>query len=577
MERTAYSRHYRGGNGPITLESAAGLARPLSPAVNHSMRRDFTLIACLSFGLFATYPAAADHIRELQEQAIQDKRADWGHWGRVPEVYTDWTSHSNRLIPVYTFGITLDAVDGERSLYREPERIKELYGRIPDGTVSSTAEYCDQTDVYRLQKLAAAAGKKHIILVIFDGMDWWTTWAAAIHQAGRVGYTSGRGTGLYWQDYAGTVTDFGYCVTAPWNQGLGEDVDAQRILDPNGKLGGGYDAAIGGDTPWSLGTDPGYIISQCRARQHAVTDSASSATSMTSGIKTFNASINVRVDGSQTETIAHQLQREGYAIGVVTSVPISHATPAAAYAHNVSRDDFQDLTRDMVGLRSIAHRETPLPGVDVLIGGGWGEDVVEDSGQGKNLVPGNRYITADDLAAIDVVSGGRYTVAKRTPGRPGADVLEEAARLAIERQSRLFGYFGTRGGHLPFQTADGDYQPTIGAKGVVEKYSDADVSENPRLADMTRAALQVLEAKSDKFWLMVESGDVDWANHDDNLDNSIGAVKSGDDAFRAIADWAEAGHHWADTAVILTADHGHYLVITDPQALVEPVPAKAGE
>ena len=39
---------------------------------------------------------------------------------------------------------------------------------------------------------------------------------------------------------------------------------------------------------------------------------------------------------------------------------------------------------------------------------------------------------------------------------------------------------------------------------------------------------------------MVEAGDVDWANHDNNLDNSIGAVNSGDDALRAVTDWVEA-------------------------------------
>jgi len=521
--------------------------------------------------------AAADHVRELQETAVKDKNADWGHWGPTPEVYSSWTSHSNRLIPVYTYGINLDSVRGANSLYRQPDKIKELYGRIPDGTVNSSAEYFDQTDVYRLQKMAAAAGKKHIILIVFDGMDWWTTWAAATHNAGRVGYTEGRGTGLFWQDYQGVPTDFGYFVTAPWNQGLGEDVDAQTILDPNGKLGGGYDFAIAGDTPWSFGTDPGYIIAQSRVRKDAVTDSASSATSMTTGIKTFNASINVDVEAKQHDTIAHQLQREGYAVGVVSSVPISHATPAAAYAHNLSRDDFQDLTRDLLGLKSVAHRGEPLPGVDVLIGSGWGENVVEDAGQGRNFVPGNRYITAEDLAAVDIAQGGRYTIAQRTTGKSGADVLSEGAQKAADNMTRFFGYFGAGGGHLPFATADGDYQPAVGARGVAEKYSDADLSENPKLVDMTRAALKVLDARSDKFWLMVESGDVDWANHDNNIDNSIGAVKSGDAAFRAIAEWAEAGNHWDDTAVILTADHGHYLVLSDPQALIEPPASKPAE
>lgn len=542
-------------------------------ALRFHVSRTLSLIAALVFAPLAS----ADHVRELQETAVKGKHAEWGHWGPTPEVYSSWTSHSNRLIPIYTYGINLDSVRGANSLYRQPDKIKELYGRIPDGTVNSSAEYLDQTDVYRLQKMAAAAGKKHVILIVFDGMDWWTTWAAATQNAGRVGYTDGRGTGLYWQDYQGAPTDFGYFVSAPWNQGLGEDVDAQTILDPNGKLGGGYDAAIAGDTPWSFGTDPGYIIAQSRVRKDAVTDSASSATSMTTGIKTFNAAINVDVDAKQHDTIAHQLQREGYAVGVVTSVPISHATPAAAYGHNVSRDDFQDLTRDLLGLRSVAHRTEPLPGVDVLIGSGWGENVVEDAGQGHNFVAGNRYITAEDLAAVDVAQGGRYTVAQRTTGKAGPDVLSEGAQKAVDNKTRFFGFFGAGGGHLPFATADGDYQPTVGARGVAEKYSDADLQENPKLVDMTRAALKVLESRSNKFWLMIESGDVDWANHDNNIDNSIGAVKSGDAAFRAVAEWAEAGNHWDDTAVILTADHGHYLVLSDPHALIEPPASKPAE
>ena len=81
-----------------------------------------------------------------------------------------------------------------------------------------------------------------------------------------------------------------------------------------------------------------------------------------------------RSAGRQARTVSHELQAKGFAIGVVTSVPISHATPACTYAHNVSRDDFQDLTRDLLGLPSIAHRSQPLPGVDVLLGSRLGRE-----------------------------------------------------------------------------------------------------------------------------------------------------------------------------------------------------------
>ncbi len=140
----------------------------------------------------------------------------------------------------------------------------------------------------------------------------------------------------------------------------------------------------------------------------------------------------------------------------------------------------------------------------------------------------------------------------------------------------MFGFFGAKTGHLPFATADGDYDPTIGVRRLAEVYSPQDVDENPTLADFTRAALEVLSTNKKGFWLMVEAGEVDWANHDDNLDNSIGAVISGDAAFRAVADWVEKHDCWRETAVILTADHGHYFHLTDPQALlIAPPPSGA--
>jgi alkaline phosphatase len=67
---------------------------------------------------------------------------------------------------------------------------------------------------------------------------------------------------------------------------------------------------------------------------------------------------------------------------------------------------------------------------------------------------------------------------------------------------------------------------------------------------------------------MVEAGDVDWANHKNSLDNSAGAVFSGDAAFKVTCDWIDANGGWAETAVILTADHGHYLVLKKPELLV---------
>lgn len=511
---------------------------------------------------------ASDEIRELQTTAVTRGKATWGHWGTDPEKYSTWTNHSNRLIPVYSFGISLERFQGEASPYRSSEKLRAIYDTVPAGTLNPQADYFDQTDVYRLQQMATEAGKKYIVLVIFDGMDWQTTWAASIYKSGRVPYRQGRGSGLSFQDYRGVKTDYGYFVTSPHNAGTKIDVNAQVVTSAGGTTRGGYDASKGGDRPWSIPADPAYLLGKSRERPHAFTDSASSATSMTAGIKTYNGAINVDAAGQQVVPLARRLQQQrGWSVGVVTSVPISHATVACAYANNVSRNDYQGLTRDLVGLRSIAHRENALPGVDVLLGGGWGEVSKRGSSQGTNFVAGNKYITEADLAEIDARNGGGYEVVQRTANRRGDALLQEAAGRAAKQKRRLFGLFGAAGGNLPYQTADAKYDPTADVKGA-QRYNEADIAENPTLADMTRAALQVLETNQNGFWLMVEAGDVDWANHRNNIDNAIGAVLSGDAAFTEITRWAEANDRWDKTAVIVTADHGHFFVLRQPDRLL---------
>ncbi len=493
--------------------------------------------------------SVADPLREMQAAAISHDYADWGYWGPYPSKYTGWTNHSNRLIPVYTFGLDLKSVRGEHSIYRDAERLKQLYGQLPAETLNPHAEYFDQTDIFRLQQAAAAAGKRRIILFIFDGMDWQTTWAAATYRAGEVKYREGRGTGLHFQDYRGAPTDFGYMVTSPHNDGTKSDVDTQSVVNPGGKIRGGYDWRRAGETPWSEAADPMYPIAKSRDQPQVYTDSSASATSMTAGIKTFNDCVNVDFEGRPVETIAQKLQCQGWSVGAVTSVPFSHATPACAYANNVFRDDYQDLSRDMLGLRSASHREQPLAGLDVVIGTGCGDDVQADKAQGANFVPGNRYITTVDLDAIDVQHGGKYRVVQRTAGVDGRAALATAATEAAVNRQRLLGFFGAGVGsknHLPFRTADGNFDPTAGANPA-EKYTEADVRENPRLPDIARAALKVLGQNPNGFWLMIEAGDVDWGNHDDNIDDSIGAVLDGDDAVKAVTDWIETHGGWNDT------------------------------
>lgn len=515
----------------------------------------------------------ADFLRKMQFEAVENDSANWIHWGDRKDKFSNWTNHSNRLIPVYTFGVSLKAYRGKESVYRSKEKLKKIYGVVPKDTYNRDARYLDQTDIYRLQQDAVKAGKKNIILFVCDGMDWQTTQAASIYKNQKVTYARGQGKGLAFLDYRTPQSTYGYMVTSPYAKSAKFDVNSQ-IVESVADASGGYSPVLGGKTPWSPPGDPSYLLGKSASKGHSFTDSAASATSMTTGKKTFNGSINVGPEGDQLKTIAHQLQEEGFAIGVVSSVPICHATPGAAYAHNVNRSDYQDISRDLLGLRSVAHRKKALPGVDVLIGGGWGEIKEDDTEkQGTNFVPGNTYLAQADLKQIDVDNGGDYFVVQRHEGESGAELLADAALLAATDGNRLFGFFGGNGGHLPFRTADGSYDPTRGVSRA-DRYKKSDVKENPTLANMATAALEVLESRTKSgvnkgMWLMVESGDIDWANHNNNLDDSIGAVLSADEAFSEIVAWVEKNSSWEETALILTADHGHMMVLDDLKALIE--------
>jgi alkaline phosphatase len=542
------------------------------------------IVACCLFILTTLLAVsdilAGDTLRELQERAVTAGRSEAAHWGIAPDNYSQWTNHTNRLIPVYTFGTLgagkgIDLTDyvGTRSVYRNQREIIRLYDRLPAGTLNKHAIYMDQTNVFDIQWAALEAGKKYIFLVIFDGMDWQTTRAAAIYNQRKVSYCDGRGQGTHFQEFtAGGTSQFGWMVTAPHNVGTQFNVDRQTVANPGGTVRSGYDALRGGAFPWSRPNDLQYLTasSDKGPELHPYTDSACAATSMTTGIKTYYGAINVSPTGHYVTTIAHRAQRAGYRVGAVSSVPISHATPAASYGHNVHRDDVQDLTRDLLGLPSISHPNRPLLGLDVLIGGGFGVDRSEDPEQGSNFVPGNAYLTAANRKAVDVDHGGRYVVATRTPGRNGGEHLQQAATRAASDRHRLFGFFGvgSESGHLPYATADGDYQPAVGREKTAEAYNIADLIENPTLAEMTTAALTVLQTTPKGFWLMVESGDIDWANHDNNLDNSIGAVNSGDEAVKVITAWVQQHSSWQESLMIVTADHGHLLNLTRPELLV---------
>lgn len=89
------------------------------------------------------------------------------------------------------------------------------------------------------------------------------------------------------------------------------------------------------------------------------TDSAASATAISTGVKTYNDCIGVDADGNDLETICEYAQSLDMKTGLVTRQVVCHATPAGMVAHNGSRSNYPKIMLDMV-----------KSDVDVMLGGG---------------------------------------------------------------------------------------------------------------------------------------------------------------------------------------------------------------
>lgn len=289
--------------------------------------------------------------------------------------------------------------------------------------------------------------------------------------------------------------------------------------------------------------DPQETWSRFDQALQAATDSAAAATALSTGIKTENQRIGTTPDGTRLTSLADLARAAGKAVGAVTSVPISHATPGGWLAHNDSRANGLAIADESLWGDSNT-TGTPddnpayggghglsLPPADVLIGGG------HPAWSGGSYV--NNAIRSRLAAQAATLPG--FAFIERTDGRAdgGERLLRAAANPAVRR---LVGLFGGSSGNLDYRLADGS-----GAS-----------PENPGLAQMAQAALQVLSRDPDGFVLMIEGGAIDWGAHANQMDAVVGEVIGFDQAVQAVSEWVDdpaSPATWSNTLLIVTADH----------------------
>ncbi len=296
--------------------------------------------------------------------------------------------------------------------------------------------------------------------------------------------------------------------------------------------------------------DP-YFLGLIGGKEPA-TDSASAGTAISTGYKTDDGNLawlpGDPAGGSLT-TIAETLRaEEDFSIGVVSTVPFTHATPAAFVSHNVSRNNYTQIGSEII------HAVQP----EVVIGGG-------------NRDWGGNYLSAADQSALEGGSTA-YTYVGREPGVDGGNALLTAAwSVDVTAGEKLFGLFGGVGGNFEYhEVSDSPGSPSV----------DQGNEENPTLAEATIAALGVLGADPDGFFVMLEQGDIDWSNHANDFENMVGGVWDLDQAVLSAQDavaYGVGGMDWSNTLMIVTSDHSNSYMRTQSVLGAGNLPTQEGD
>ncbi len=229
-------------------------------------------------------------------------------------------------------------------------------------------------------------------------------------------------------------------------------------------------------------------------------DSASTATSIATGHKTESGVINMCpwTRDVPYETIAEKLHKQrGYKVGVISSVNIDHATPAAFYAHQNSRKNYYDIGVELAN-----------SGFEYFAGGEF------QKVNGDGTVPNNHEVAAQ--AGYNVV----------TTQAGAAALTAGAGKTLIIAENLADG----KAMNYAMDAAPGEWQ----------------------LTDYVRKGIELLDNKKG-FFLMTESGKIDWACHANDAAASIHDVLEMSNAVQAAVEFYNM--HPNETLILVTADH----------------------
>ncbi|KAK3105199.1 hypothetical protein FSP39_019599 [Pinctada imbricata] len=289
---------------------------------------------------------------------------------------------------------------------------------------------------------------------------------------------------------------------------------------------------------------PNIGLVKVYSNDQQVPDSAATATAMMCGVKTNSMTLGVddtvkfrncsSQQGKELDCMPNWAQNEGKSIGVVTTARITHATPAAAYAKSASREwEGDSLMRGVAGgCKDIAHQLVfNNSNIQVLFGGG------------------REFFYPESL--VDPVYGTSYKSLQRKDGLNlvnvwGHDKVRRGYKARYAWNSRQFHSINPRTTHF----ALGLFHPSHMSYELDRKKGPGG---EPSLSEMTSKAIKILQRNPRGFFLLVESGRIDHAHHNNTAKRALYETLMFEEAIKA----AMTLTNESDTLMVVTADHSH--------------------
>lgn len=270
------------------------------------------------------------------------------------------------------------------------------------------------------------------------------------------------------------------------------------------------------DGKLALDSFPHTALVRTYAADKAVTDSAAAATALATGFKTNNAMIGRTPDGMRLVTLLERAKARGKSVGVVTTTRVTHATPAAFFAHVEHRDLESEIARQLIDEAD----------VDLIMGGGRRFFIPSSTRDEEEGTPGASVEERQLLS--EACSKGYRLVQSRSE-------MEELARKLVGESTGgpVLGLFSAS--HMAYEA---------------ERLADA--WGEPSLAEMTRFAVDYLGRNPNGYFLMVEGGRIDHACHTNHARLALEDLLAFDDA---VAEGLREAERPGGPLVVVTADH----------------------